>query len=464
LDLKSGDRVGDYIVRGRLGSGGYGAVYRVEQASSGEARALKALHVELLSTPNAVDRFEREIEVIRRIRHPGVVDIESSGRLEDGCPYFVMELLSGTSLETHIRSRRRLPVEEILAILEPLCGALATVHAQDIVHRDLKASNVFLCGEGAERRVVLLDFGVAKLLDADAKGLTTPSHIVGTASCMAPEQIRGEPATPRTDIYALGVLTFLMLTGQPPFEDPSFLLMQSMHLYVSPAKPSATAPISAAFDDVVLCALSKVAERRHADALAFFAAFREAAERDRAKSPPAAERRVLAFHLEVRADDEALDAPDDALFSDMEAILPFASEVLAARGFEIVLRTGNSLLAGLALPGAPEEERAARLDAIAATGALYRALARRPTLDPRVRVSICLHAGTAPPASTSLIDGDLLELATWVLEDAPSGVFASPEALADLSTATGTTGSAGRLKRIDAAAVATLPPPPGAPD
>jgi serine/threonine-protein kinase len=240
------------------------------------------LHADLVATTTAVLRFEREVEVIRRIRHPNVVDIFEAGTLEDGRPFFVMELLSGVSLEAFVRVRKRLPAPDVLGILEPLCRTLAVCHEQSVIHRDLKASNIFLAETATgERRVTLLDFGVAKLIDDSAPGLTAPSRIVGTPTCMAPEQIRGEPATARTDIYALGVLTYFMLTGELPFKDPSFMLMQSMHLYVNPEKPSTVAPVSAAFDEVVLRAMAKSPDNRYASTLEMLEAFRAALESER---------------------------------------------------------------------------------------------------------------------------------------------------------------------------------------
>ena len=127
-DLPVGYRVGDYEVKDSVAEGGFGCVYRVEHIETGKHAALKVLHAELASTTEAVLRFEREVEVVRRLHHPNVVEIYASGRLSDGRPYFVMELLIGVDLDTHIRSRGRLPPTDMLAILEALCSALALAH------------------------------------------------------------------------------------------------------------------------------------------------------------------------------------------------------------------------------------------------------------------------------------------------------------------------------------------------
>jgi serine/threonine protein kinase len=164
--------------------------------------------------PNAVARFLREAEVMVRVRHPNVVELVSWGTVDDGRPYLAMEFLTGTDLARVLAEHGRLPLPRVLAILEPTCAALAAAHAQAIVHRDLKASNVFLAraADGSER-VVLIDFGIAKLAAPDAAELTTSRQLVGTPVTMAPEQIAGGAVDARTDVYGLGVMTFHLLTG-----------------------------------------------------------------------------------------------------------------------------------------------------------------------------------------------------------------------------------------------------------
>lgn len=429
-----GYRIGEYVVRDTLAAGGFGVVYRVENATTGAAAALKVLHAELASTQEAVLRFEREVEVIQRLHHPNVVEIYGSGRLDDGRPYFAMEFLEGIDLDTHVRSRRRLPPAEILAILEPLCAALATAHEQGIIHRDLKASNVFLAAKGGERRVVLLDFGVAKLIDEQGPGLTAPSHVVGTPSCMAPEQITGQATDARTDVYALGALTYYMLTGELPFHDASVLMVQYMHLNSTPLKPSAIAPVGPAFDHVVLRAMSKHPGARFASAGELLADFRLAVEGGEEAVTESHERRMVAIHIEVEAESSALedDNLDDDLFRDMEAALPFASRILLQKGYMLAMATGNTRLFVKELPKEPEKEPIARRDAVRTALALDRQLASRPTYDDRVRISMCLHVGQVQVAGGKLVDGELLQLAAWVMKVPQAGVVASPPVLAGL--------------------------------
>jgi serine/threonine-protein kinase len=431
--IPTGARIGEYVVKETIAAGGFGVVYRVEYASTGAPAALKVLHAELASTQEAVLRFEREVDVIRRLNHPNVVTIHGWGRLEDGRPYFSMELLEGIDLDTHVRSRRRLPPAEILAILEPLCSALGMAHEQGIIHRDLKASNVFIT-KNAERRVVLLDFGVAKLIDETGPGLTAPSHVVGTPSCMAPEQITGQPTDARTDVYALGALTYYMLTGELPFHDASVLMVQYMHLNSTPLKPSAIAPVGPAFDHVVMRAMSKHPSARYMSAGELLADFKLAVEGGDEGIAESHDRRMVAIHIEVQAEQSAQedDNLDDDLYRDMEATLPFASRILLQRGYMMAMVTGNTRLLVKELPKEPEKEILGRRDAVRTALALERQLASRPTFDDRVRISMCLHVGQVQVAAGKLVDGELLQLSSWVMKVPQAGVVASPPVVAGL--------------------------------
>jgi serine/threonine-protein kinase len=449
-DLRAGDRVGEWVVRSPLASGGFGAVYRVDHVTTFKPAALKVLHADLVATTTAVLRFEREVEVIRRIRHPNVVDIFEAGTLDDGRPYFVMELLSGVSLEAFVRVRKRLPASDVFGILEPLCKTLAVCHEQSVIHRDLKASNIFLAEtESGSRRVTLLDFGVAKLIDDSAPGLTAPSRIVGTPTCMAPEQIRGEPATARTDIYALGVLSYFMLTGELPFKDPSFMLMQSMHLYVNPEKPSTVAPVSAAFDDVVLRAMAKSPDNRFASTLDMLEAFRLALESERRPRDGSGKARAIALHVEVEVSPDALDQPDEALYTDMEAVLPIAARALGNRGFSIALWAGNRMILVSNLPEDPERERARRMDAVHAALVLLGELASRPSRDSRVRVRVRLDVGAASSTAGEEIDEEIIDV-SWGSTDESSleSLLASAQALDGLNVEARPVVGSNRLLRV----------------
>lgn len=436
-DLPIGFRVGDYVVRESVASGGFGSVYRVEHVTNGTHAALKVLHAELGETPEAVQRFELEVGLVRdKLRHPNVVEILGSGRLEDGRPYFVMELLIGVDLETHVRSRRRLPPTDMLAILEALCSALTLAHEQNIIHRDLKASNVFLSAHEGKRRVVLLDFGVAKIIGDDGPGLTAAGHVVGTPSCMAPEQVLGRPTDARTDVYALGVLSYYMLTGELPFHDPNAQTVQYMHLSVLAPKPSAVAPVGAMFDDVILRALSKKPMERPSSAAEFLAEFRAAVTGTEAPTSQQYDRRMLALYIQVGAAPEALEDGDDDLYTDMAECLPFAQKILVQKGFILAVLMGSSRLFLKELPTEGGREVPARREAVRTALALERQLGHRATFDERVDISLCLHVGTVQVAGGKVVDGELLQVSAWTPKKEWKGVVGTPQVFADLPLVT----------------------------
>jgi hypothetical protein len=344
-------------------------------------------------------------------------------------------------------TRGRLSPFEVLAILAPLAAALDAVHDRGIVHRDLKPSNVFLAERDDPPRVVLLDFGVAKLLDDTGPGLTASLQVIGTPAFMAPEQIRGQPAGASSDIYALGAIIHAMLTGEPPFAGSRDALgLLQLHLHTRPPRVSSRAPLDPALDDVVLRALSKQPSLRHPSAGALLDDFRRALGAaapppDPAAAPPAAspgsappEPRTAAVYVGVRPDDASLDEPDDRLLADLDTILPRAAALLAGRGLRPALELGNATLFLLDLPSDPAAARAARADLLAAALMLHDALATRPARDDRIEVSVCLHTA---PASSEHGQSVLLDVAAWVPEPAAPGVHATGGMLAGTPYAAG---------------------------
>jgi serine/threonine-protein kinase len=436
--LPSGTRVGDYIIKDVIARGGFGVVYRSEHAGTGESVAVKVLHPELTVNREAVLRFEREVQAIRRIEHPNVIHIREYGELRGGRPFFAMELLNGVDLEAYMRTCGRLSPEEALAILEPVCAALSAAHANSIIHRDFKASNVFMAEQNGQRRVVLLDFGVAKVLDDQGPGITTTSNILGTPACMAPEQITGGPTDVRTDIYALGALAFYMLTGELPFLDASLTALLHMHLYARPPSPSREAPVAPVFDDVVLKAMAKDPAARYQSANEFLESFREAVLEARGTATPRTprvsleERRLAAIHIEVSADATAMEEPDDALLVDMEEVLPLAQRIMTGKGFDVAVQTGNTMLLVTELAGEGLVEEGSRREIVAAALELSRELDRRPSKDARIHVNICVHAASVFTASARIIGGELMDLGAWVPDRALSGVVATSPILEGL--------------------------------
>ncbi|WP_437732359.1 serine/threonine-protein kinase [Sorangium sp. So ce1335] len=427
--LPRGSRVGDYVVEQSIAHGSFGVVYQAAHAESGKRAAVKVLHPELLFTREAVVRFEREIQAIRRIDHPNVIRILDCGQMDGGRPFFAMELLSGVDLQSYISSRGRLSAEDTLEILEPVCEALSAVHRSAIVHRDLKASNVFIAQENCVPRVVLLDFGVAKVLDDAGPGITAPTHLLGTPACMAPEQIRGQRADARTDVYALGALAYYMVTGKLPFLDATLATLLHMHLWVHPPSPSREAPVGPEVDEVVLRAMAKDPAQRYQTAAEFIEGLRAAVAAGRTSVLPLPgspeERRVGAVHVEVLADCGAMEDPDDALLADMDDVLPLASRFLSARGFTAALETGNSLLFFRELAAPEASDRASRRDIVDTALLLERELRHRKGRDARVHVNVCLHAGQVLMRASEVVGGELMDVAAWAPEIELPGVTAT---------------------------------------
>ncbi len=425
--LPRGAVVGDYLLDGLLAQGGFGQVYRATHVITGRPAAVKVLHSELCSAPNAVARFLREAEVMVRVRHPNVVELLSWGTVVDGRPYLAMELLAGTDLAKVMGRSGRLVPERALTILEATCAALAVAHAQNIVHRDIKASNVFLAetADGGER-VVLIDFGIAKLAVPDATDLTTSRQMVGTPVTMAPEQITGAGVDARTDVYGLGVLTFHLLAGRLPFEDESPTIVQYLHAHARRPKVSGHAPLPGRVDDVIARAMAIDPDHRFPDVLSFVAALRAALLEPSSIDAILVPRPAVAILVEVRADPDAMDEPDDALLVDLEALLPSAEQALAAAGYPPVFHSGNLLLTGRPVGADDAADRHAAIDQARALAALLDA---RPARDPRVGFVVVVHFGTALCADDAIRAGDLTDVAYWTPDPSVRGTVATRAAL-----------------------------------
>src|SRR5512138_361100 len=204
-ELAPGARAGAWEIVRLLARGGHGAVYLAADRETGRRAALKVLYRRHAASREMASRFVREGRILSRLRHPGVVEILELGILGDGRPFCAMELLEGKSLLQLLAARGRLSPSEALRLLQPVCGALEAAHREGVIHRDVKAANVFVAA-GDPPRVKLLDFGVARAAEPEEVGLTSAGERLGSAHAMAPELIRGGTVDGRADVYALGVL------------------------------------------------------------------------------------------------------------------------------------------------------------------------------------------------------------------------------------------------------------------
>jgi serine/threonine-protein kinase len=313
-----------YRVDRLIGEGGFGQVWRAARNSDGSVVAIKILHLELIRSNDALTRFDRELTAIERLDHRHVVRALDRGTLGDGRPFLVLEYIDGPSLRDVIHERGSLSPTDMLAILEPISDALATAHELGLVHRDVKASNVILGHDAKGPRPVLLDFGLVKLLDADGPGLTSSRSMLGTPAAMAPEQMKGQPVTARTDVYALGLLAFHMLTGAPAFGGAPGVVQSYLQVHGPRPRPSAKADIDPAIDEPICKALSP-------DPAARFTTTRELVDALRAIIQPSdagSEQDVIAFYVEGGPADLAL-----------------ASSAATAAGMTIAMTAPDSLIA-----------------------------------------------------------------------------------------------------------------------
>jgi eukaryotic-like serine/threonine-protein kinase len=246
---------GRYRIDGRLAAGGMGEVFRATHVELGRPLALKMMKPELSGDSSFVDRFRREAMTASRLGHPHIVDIIDSGRTAEGQFYFVMEFLEGESLADVIA---RGPVEPRLALtlVSQMAEALDSAHKAGVIHRDLKPDNVIVLQRGGRPFVKLVDFGLAKAVSPSAdQKQTTIGIIMGTPQYMAPEQAAGLPVDSRADLYALGLVLYELLMGEPPLTGETASLVMAAH--ISTPAPRLPDRFPSALRDLVARMLAK---------------------------------------------------------------------------------------------------------------------------------------------------------------------------------------------------------------
>ncbi len=223
--------VGRYEILEKIGEGGYAEVFRVRRTGDphGPGLAMKLQQDKEKIDPATQERFLREIQISLSLSHPNLAKVHDWGENEQGRLFMVSELLEGETLRQRMRRQPPISQREVVELTQALASALAYLHEQNMVHRDIKPDNVFLTSEG---QIKLMDLGIIKSLDAAA--MTRPGVVVGTPLYVSPEQIQGE-SSPATDQYALGVTVFELLTDNRPFRGTSMEVIEQ-HLYREPPK------------------------------------------------------------------------------------------------------------------------------------------------------------------------------------------------------------------------------------
>ncbi|AKJ00620.1 serine/threonine protein kinase [Archangium gephyra] len=268
-DIMVGQRIGEYVVRRRIGAGGMGVVYEGEHPVIGRKVAIKIIRPDSSEGIRSRD-LVGEARAVSAIRHRGIIDIFGFGTLPGIGQYLVMEYLNGRPLDEVILDRAPMPPSEAIRLILEVLGALSAAHAVGVIHRDLKPGNIFVVLESnGTEYVKVLDFGLAKqgATPNGATPQTRASMIVGTPEYMAPEQACGQPVSPRTDLYAVGIILFEMLTGRLPFRGDSPMHVAIQQVQAQPPAPASLVDgLPPELDELVLRLLSKEPEQRPASA------------------------------------------------------------------------------------------------------------------------------------------------------------------------------------------------------
>lgn len=277
-----------YRVLAAIGEGGMGTVYKVRHATLERLFAMKVLRKDM-AREELAQRFTREAKAAASVHHPGVVEITDFGRLPDKRPYFVMELLEGSSLIAMLHGRKSIEPRLACAIAAKIARAVGAAHAGGIVHRDLKPENIFVREPSLGAvEVKVVDFGAAMVIGASR--ITKTGIVYGTPHYMSPEQAAGQQLDHRADIYALGVLFFEMLIGNVPFEADTYMEVLRKHMMEAPRKPSSLVPsITPEIDKVIMSALAKKVDDRYLTMESFASAIEKAALTLSADGKPAAQ-------------------------------------------------------------------------------------------------------------------------------------------------------------------------------
>ncbi len=264
-DTLSGKKIGKYVVKEKLGSGGMAEVYKGYQENLDRFVAIKIMHAFLGSDQDFLNRFQREARAMAALNHPNIVGVYDFDVYDDNSYYLVMEYVKGGTLkdrlETLARQGERLPLTDVVKMIAEIADALSYAHRRDMVHRDIKPANIMLNEDTG--RAVLTDFGIVKLLGNQSMAYTATGALIGTPAYMSPEQALGQSGDHRVDIYSLGVMLFQMVTGALPFDADTPLAVVMQHVNSPTPQPDSIIPdIPWGLQEVILKAMAKSPDER----------------------------------------------------------------------------------------------------------------------------------------------------------------------------------------------------------
>jgi len=260
--LRVGDRLDDYELEEVVATSGMATVFRARDVRTSEQVAIKVPHPEVESDPTLFDRFRREEEIGTRIDHPGVMKVFANPDRSQA--YMVMEWLEGRLLRQVLNDEKKLSVERAVKLTVGVCAALEHVHGNGVVHRDLKPENIMV---SAKDEIHLIDFGIAASAGARRLTFANFSQSMGTPDYISPEQVRGKRGDARSDVYAVGVMLYEMLTGVVPFSGPNPFAVMNERLLHEPVAPRELEPsITPQIQEIVYRAMEREPKNRYASA------------------------------------------------------------------------------------------------------------------------------------------------------------------------------------------------------
>ena len=262
LTMRPGDQLDNYELEEIVATSGMATVFRARDRRNGQQVAIKVPHPEVESDPTMYDRFRREEEIGTRIDHPGVMKVFANP--DRSQVYMVMEWLDGRLLRQVLNEEKKLPVDRAVKLTVGICAALEHIHANGVVHRDLKPENIMVSAEDA---IYLIDFGIAGSVGARRLTFVHFSQSMGTPDYISPEQVRGKRGDARSDIYAMGVMLYEMLTGVVPFSGPNPFAVMNDRLLNQPVPPRQLEPsITPQIQEIVYRAMEREPKNRYASA------------------------------------------------------------------------------------------------------------------------------------------------------------------------------------------------------
>lgn len=345
------ERLGPYSIVRKLGKGGMGTVFAGVHVETNEVAAVKVLSAALAQEEGFRERFEAEVESLKKLHHPNIVRLLGFGE-QDGHLFYAMELVEGRSLEEEVQAGRLFDWRETTELALQVCRALKHAHDRGVIHRDIKPANLLLAGDGT---IKLSDFGIAKLFGNS--GLTADGGLLGTAEYMAPEQADGRPVTHRCDLYSFGGVLYTLLARRPPFRASSMVEMLQLQRYAEPEPLRRYASdVPAEMEAIVATLLSKDPERRIPTAMVL-ARRLEAMKHGLSVRPdeetPAASSESAAGHPAI-AEPNKLPLPSGPLAPEFISTAPTAaadnliSSSFAVPDSDVALRGGGASAAGAA--------------------------------------------------------------------------------------------------------------------